>query len=383
MQASQTPTRVTLAFATNGTKNTIPAASQIGVTPGAASLNDGFPPLTFTPIAAGGVPPAGADFNGILNLLSQTIRWQNAGGLFGYNAAFATDANVGGYPRGALLLRSDQSGAWLNQTDNNTTNPDTGGAGWAAAFMSGIVGQARNVAMSVATAGATGSLTADEIVVSTALGGQKFVLGGFNKTINLGTIGAGGLDVAGNAPANGFVAIYAIYNPTTGASALLATNATSAKAPEVYGGGAMPSGYTASALVSIAPIGTTAAQFLAFTQVDRRVGWVGGSLVSGSTFTGGPAALVSTSLIPLNAKRISGTIQIANASGSAASSISISVSDNGTGGGVCTLAQSVPVTSSIASSYTVAVTTPQAIFRTSAMSGGTPSHTIGTTSFEF
>jgi len=134
MQASQTPTLVPLAFAANGTKNTIPEASQIGITPGAASLNDGFPPLTFTPIAAGGVPPAGADFNGILNLISAVIRWQNAGGQFKWNSAFATDTNVGGYPAGAVLERSDGAGFWLNLADNNATNPDAtdgSAANWA------------------------------------------------------------------------------------------------------------------------------------------------------------------------------------------------------------------------------------------------------------
>jgi hypothetical protein len=136
MQASQTPTLVPLAFAANGTKNAIPEASQIGISPGAASLNDGFPPLTFTPIAAGGVPPAGADFNGIFNLLSQTIRWVNAGGHFKYNSTFANDPNVGGYPAGAILLNAAGTGIWQNTVDGNTTNPDTGGAGWVAGFSS-------------------------------------------------------------------------------------------------------------------------------------------------------------------------------------------------------------------------------------------------------
>jgi hypothetical protein len=73
-----------------------------------------------------------------------------------------------------------------------------------------------------------------------------------NKTVNLATTGAGGMD-SGAAPNNGFVAIYAIYNPTTGASALLARNATAAAQPTVYGGANMPAGYTASALISVWP----------------------------------------------------------------------------------------------------------------------------------
>ncbi|MGN8062814.1 hypothetical protein ACTJK4_14240 [Ralstonia sp. 22111] len=131
MQSSQTPTLIPLAFAANGTKNTIPEASQIGITDGAASLNDGFPPLTFTPIAAGGKPPAGKDMNGILFLATASIRWQHAGGLYGFNSAFASDSNVGGYPNGAELMSADLQGTWISTADNNTDNPDTGpGTKW-------------------------------------------------------------------------------------------------------------------------------------------------------------------------------------------------------------------------------------------------------------
>jgi hypothetical protein len=131
MQASQTPTLVPLAFAANGTKNVIPEASQISITPGAASLNDGFPPLTFTPVAAGGVPPAGADFNGVLNLITASIRWAHGGGRYAFSSTFAADANVSGYPAGAELMSADLQGAWLSLNDSNTDNPDTGpGTKW-------------------------------------------------------------------------------------------------------------------------------------------------------------------------------------------------------------------------------------------------------------
>ncbi|MEB4733991.1 hypothetical protein OXV40_33630, partial [Burkholderia contaminans] len=85
-----------------------------------------------------------------------------------------------------------------------------------------VVGQARNVVMSVAAASSTATLTADEIVVGTALGGQKYLLKQFSNTINLATNGAGGMDTS-TTPVSGYVALYAIYNPTTAASALLAT----------------------------------------------------------------------------------------------------------------------------------------------------------------
>ncbi len=130
MQTSNAPIKSAVPFAESGTKNAIPVASQIGVTPGAASFVDGFPPLTMTPLAAGGVPPYGADFNGILNFLSAAARWQQAGGAYPYDAAFSVA--IGGYPQGAMLKQSVGSGYWLNLAENNTANPDAGGANWIA-----------------------------------------------------------------------------------------------------------------------------------------------------------------------------------------------------------------------------------------------------------
>lgn len=132
MQANQTPTLVPLAFAAGGAFNAIPEASQIGTNPGGASLVDGFPPLTRTPIAAGGIPPSGLDMNGILNLITQSTRWTHAGGRYGFSSTFAGDTNVGGYPAGAMLMSADGFGTWLSLVDNNGDNPDTGpGTKWA------------------------------------------------------------------------------------------------------------------------------------------------------------------------------------------------------------------------------------------------------------
>jgi hypothetical protein len=128
MQASNIPAKLTIPFANAGTKNTIPTASQIGVTNGAASLTDGFPPLTMTPLSAGGVPPFGQDMNGILYMMSAWEQWQAAGGPVFYDSAFSTA--IGGYPKGAVLANASGVGIWVSTVDSNTSNPDTGGAGW-------------------------------------------------------------------------------------------------------------------------------------------------------------------------------------------------------------------------------------------------------------
>lgn len=84
------PTKIPVAFADSGDKNSIPQST---VTPGLASWSIGFPPITSTPFANGGLAPKRADFNGIFNALSAAAIWQQQGGVFAYDNA--TDYEVG------------------------------------------------------------------------------------------------------------------------------------------------------------------------------------------------------------------------------------------------------------------------------------------------
>jgi microcystin-dependent protein len=107
----------------------IPQASQIPSQNCAASLTDGFPPLTFTPAGAGGCPPFGQDFNGIFKQLSQWSRWNAMGTPTFYDSVFS--AGIGGYPKWTALSNATTPGCyWISQVDSNVTNPDAGGAGW-------------------------------------------------------------------------------------------------------------------------------------------------------------------------------------------------------------------------------------------------------------
>lgn len=126
----------------------VPTSSQIGVIPGAASFTDGFVPLNATNVLAGGVPPSVQDMNGVLNAFSANIQWHQAGGWYQFNVSFASA--IGGYPAKAVLLNSAGTGFWFNTTDNNSTNPDAGGAGWIAVGAlscpwSGLTGSAPNI----------------------------------------------------------------------------------------------------------------------------------------------------------------------------------------------------------------------------------------------
>ncbi|MGD9424019.1 hypothetical protein ACLHDD_02320 [Pantoea sp. NSTU24] len=122
MQNSSQPKLLPVPFADAGSKQDIPNDSQIGVTAGRASYTDGFPPLTRTPLAAGGVPPFGTDFNGVLNDVTAAVRWSQAGAGYPFNTAFNTA--IGGYPKGARIPNSTLDGFWLNTTDSNSTNPE-------------------------------------------------------------------------------------------------------------------------------------------------------------------------------------------------------------------------------------------------------------------
>lgn len=167
-----------------------------------------------------------------------------------------------------------------------------------------IVGSARNLKCSITAAASTATFTADELVVETALGGLKYQINGLSKTINLATTGAGGMDT-GSAPASGYLAIYAILNTTTGATALLATNATSSVAPEVYGGSNMPSGYTASALLAVIP--TTSGSLFTVGYVDGRDFYFpGSSILSTTTVQASLTPLSISGVVPKNAKAVSG-----------------------------------------------------------------------------
>lgn len=133
MASSSIPTKIPVYWAQTASNSfatcPMPTPSQIPITAGRASWTDGFPPLTFLPAVSGGVPPFGQDFNGVLCQISQWTRWFNAGAGIPYDATF--QSAIGGYPKGAIVPSSVTFGiVWVSTVENNTSNPDTGGAGW-------------------------------------------------------------------------------------------------------------------------------------------------------------------------------------------------------------------------------------------------------------
>lgn len=130
MKQSDIPDLIPVPWAENATDptyvNDIPVSQPA---PGFASYDLGFPPETMVPIGSGGLPPRGQDENGGLRAATRCIRWSNAGTPFVYDSDFSTA--VGGYPKGAMLQVAGSPGwFWISTVEDNTSDPDTGGANW-------------------------------------------------------------------------------------------------------------------------------------------------------------------------------------------------------------------------------------------------------------
>lgn len=253
-------------------------------------------------------------------------------------------------------------------------------------MFSPIVGHSRNAKISVPSASATATFTADEVVVETALGGQTYRLSGLSKNINLATTGVtagvGGMDT-GAAPVSGFVAIYLIYNPATGASAIIAKNATSAAQTETYTGGSMPSGYTASALISV--WGTDGSGLLKVgSQVDRFVWLAGIQVLSTTTANGTLTALNISAAVPPNA--VSVKVRTSIAAANSGVTMTTSVAGSTTQIGISTSSGTSPAAGAglTAEAGVIPIITSQNIFYTDAVASGlVASYTINISGYGF
>lgn len=100
-------------FASNGDANTIPASND--GTAGLASWLLGFPAITQTPLAQGGLPPQRADFNGIFKAITAFLMFYQAGGVFTYSTTID-------YNEGAFVIYNNLLYFCTKENGPNTTN---------------------------------------------------------------------------------------------------------------------------------------------------------------------------------------------------------------------------------------------------------------------
>jgi hypothetical protein len=214
--SAPTPPLVPQPFATAAGPSFINVIPNTTADPQAASYQDGFPEQTFQPVASGGLPPLGQDFNGILNAITKHLFALQGGQLQTYRVDVS--GAITGYKLGALLAMTDGAGYWINRVDGNTTDPDAGGANWEPVYAYGSTPKA--------VTGGLLTLTAPEssrgflVFTGTLIGNQQVVvpnsfrhwlvingcvMGGFTLTVKT----AAGSGVA--IPAGGAAAPTAIY----------------------------------------------------------------------------------------------------------------------------------------------------------------------------
>jgi len=199
-----------------------------------------------------------------------------------------------------LKLRSLDDTTWIPLFNlNETTYLST------PTYTNAVVGGARNLVIKQAST-TTATVTADEVVVESGLGGFGFKIPSLNVTVNFGTNGANGLD-NGSLVASSFYALYAIYNPSTATAAVLATLWSAGQS--IYSGSHMPSGYTMSALIGVM-LTNGSSQLVVTTQYDREVFYQSGiSIFSGQTNV---SSLTSQSIAgavpPSGTKTVSGRL---------------------------------------------------------------------------
>lgn len=210
-----------------------------------------------------------------------------AAGSSPFSDAVAIVKNSGDATKKVILSAASVTTA----TTRTVTVPDKNGTmAMTSDVIVGVNGNTRNAKMSVTTASATGTFTADEILVEVSLGGAQQLLTSYSQSVNLGTTGAGGMDT-GTAPINGFVSLYAIAKADGTKNILACAVATSIGS--IYAGANMPASYTYSALIAICPTNGSS-QFQAGYVLDRKFFYQTGKSIF--TGTAGAATLTSQSI---------------------------------------------------------------------------------------
>ena len=174
-------------------------------------------------------------------------------------------------------------------------------------FVYPVGGSSSRVAGSSAGSVLTAAWTANELVAEITLGGLAVKGAGLSLVFNGGIAGANGMDT-GSMPASSQLAIYAIYNPTTGNWATLGYTAGSSVVSTLYPSTHLPSGYTYSTLLWVG-VTTASSQLPAFVQRANRV-YVGPTIVlsAAASSLNTYASLSLAAVVPYSAVATWGTM---------------------------------------------------------------------------
>ena len=181
------------------------------------------------------------------------------------------------------------------------------------AQMTGLIGDSTDARINNSSAASASiTYTATQLHVGTALNGLMYRLSSLNSTFTTTAAnGIGGMDT-GAAPASGWIALYEMYNPTTGVAGLMGQTVSSAPT-RYYSGTHAPSGYAASALVGVVP--TTSGGLVAQCAVrGNSVDIPAVLVINATTLNSSFTAQSIANAVPQGAKTVSGLLSVTGVS---------------------------------------------------------------------
>ena len=229
--------------------------------------------------------------------------------------------------------------------------------------MPGATGSGRSIRASTTSAGTSVTYYGDEFIVETANNVQYRVPLTYNSlNLQINTVGAGGMD-NGTAPANGYVSIYVIYNPSTGATALLAQSGGSSQGSNgnlTYYGNYLPAGYTATALIGVWPTNGSS-QLVQGAQFDRTMYPAKMSVLASSSLSVSTTSLSIASAVPPNAISVFGTVFFSSVTGTG--QLNVGLFSNSAGNIGTQVVEAYSVATGIQDNYAnIPLITPQVIY---------------------
>lgn len=241
----------------------------------------------------------------------------------------------------------------------------------------GIVGSVRNLKASLTAAATSLTITAEEIGIKGALGGQSQIWANATGTVTTSNTNAIGGVVGTALAANGFAAIYAAYNTSTFAFGYYAKNNNTAQ-PTVD---TSLAGWIGTKVGSWALNAST--QFVAGNQRDRHVSIATATALNASAGGGAITGLSLASFVPPDAVSVDGTITL-GATSSGTANINVTAYESTAGVGAQPVIDSnISTNSTLGGSFRgLRLSAAQTMYY-APTSSGFPSYIIGITGYDF
>lgn len=232
----------------------------------------------------------------------------------------------------------------------------------------GLPGTAINLKADLAAAGTSVTFTADGIITAPVLGGVPTMVSNINQTLNVANVGViNGLDATA-ALTGGWLAVYEVNNPLTGAAGLLGQAAASSSTvvPTEYAGGHPIAGYTNSALIAVVPV---ASGVISPFSLRGKTHQVTSRPALGTTTVTGTPTLSTSNNIPANATHIRGNMSAQATTAGAVVNMNIYPASN-QAGGRSFVSTVVGASNTNTVPFDISVLTPGSLWYTLAVSAG-------------